>query len=169
MNRPFDLAWRVLKNQGSPTGLPENFHMDNILPRDDYEWLNNFHRKIGNVLSYDHDDERTRLYDGRTGREMDLTYGYHIPEDGNVDYGNADYFGYYGEDFFIHRDPTTQKNHFIRAEALQEHIEPHQMLSGERINEMLTTDSMEYGPYNHPEELLYEDLERFLPQGYNPQ
>ena len=170
MSKPFDLAWRVLKNeitQGSPTGLPENFHMDNILPHDDYETLDYFHNAVTSLS--DLPSDYNRVYDGRTGKEMDLKYGHHILEN----FESGDYYGDYGHDFFIHRDPITSKNHFIRAEDLQEHIEPHQMLSGERINEMLTTDEWsmdDYGPsHYHPEEILYESLKRYFPQGYNPQ
>lgn len=162
MSKPFDLAWRLLKNEGSPTGLPENFHMDNIITSDFYEMLNEFHTK---VAPGDHDSDATRIYDSRTGKEMDISYAFH-PIEGS-------YYGDYGYDFFIHQDPTTGKNHFIREEDLREHVQPHQMLSGERINEMLTTDEWsmdDYGPsHYHPEEILYESLKRYFPQGYNPQ
>ena len=96
MNRPFDLAWRVLKNKGSPTGLPENFHHDNIIDYEDFENLDYFHYAVTSLS--DLPSDYNRVYDSRTGQEMDLKYP----------------IGAYGEDFFIHRNPETLRNEYIR-------------------------------------------------------
>ena len=109
--------------------------MDNIITSDFYEMLNEFHTK---VAPGDHDGDNTRVYDSRTGKEMDISYGFH-PIEGS-------YYGDYGYDFFIHQDPTTNKI-ILLEEDLREHVQPHQMLSEERINEMLTTDEWSMDNY----------------------